>query len=71
LAEEACFVSEHRFTGCGKSAGSYQGIAPQLAEKWMFFCKTLLVSAFSRLLPVRFLCTRLDFDPAANARSCA
>jgi len=43
----------------------------QLAEKWMFFCKTLLVSAFSRLLPVRFLCTRLDFDPAANARSCA
>jgi hypothetical protein len=49
---------------------SYQGIASQAAEKWMFFCKTLLVSAFSHLLPVRFLCTRLDFDPAANARSC-
>jgi len=50
---------------------SYQRMPSQLAEKWMFFCKTLLVSAFSRLLPVRFLCTRLDFDPAANARSCA
>jgi len=29
------------------------------------FLQTLLVGAFSRLLPVRFLCARLDFDPVA------